>query len=123
MKQHLDIVAALQIGFGFLGLLVGALAFGILVAIGVAEGEEEAFFVLGGIGLVVAVICIVFSVPAIIGGIGLLKRRSWARILVLILSALDLLNFPLGTAVGAYSIWVLAQKETADLLGSGRSTE
>ena len=119
MKQHLDIVAALQIGFGVLGLLVGGLTFVILTAVGAATNEEEAFFVFLGIGMAVGLLLFLLSVPAIIGGIGLLRRKPWARILVLILSFIDLLNFPFGTAVGGYSIWVLMQQETTDLLGRG----
>ena len=57
------------------------------------------------------VVLIVLSIPGIIAGIGLLKRKEWARILTLILSALDLFNFPLGTALGIYSIWALVQPE------------
>ena len=59
------------------------------------------------------------SVAGIIGGIGLLKRRSWARILLLIVSVLQLLDIPLGTALGIYTIWVLIQDETKNLLEPG----
>jgi len=36
-----------------------------------------------------------------------------------VLSVPGLLNFPIGTAIGIYSIWVLVQDETARLFGSG----
>jgi hypothetical protein len=49
----------------------------------------------------------------------LLKYKSWARYLVLVLAILDLLNIPIGTAIGVYSIWVLAQDETAKMFASG----
>jgi hypothetical protein len=45
----------------------------------------------------------------------LLRKQSWARILVLFVSAIDLFNVPIGTALGAYSIWVLLQPETVSL--------
>ncbi len=51
---------------------------------------------------------------------GLLKRQSWARILVLVLGILNLLNVPFGTALGIYSIWTLTNKETEKLF-SGNS--
>ena len=41
-----------------------------------------------------------------------MKFQSWARIGGLILSALNLLNFPFGTALGFYGLWVLLNKET-----------
>jgi hypothetical protein len=57
------------------------------------------------------------SLPGLAAGIGLLKYQNWARILNLILSVLDLFAVPVGTLVGVYSIWVLAQRETEALFG------
>ncbi|HRX12744.1 MAG TPA: hypothetical protein P5210_13880, partial [Draconibacterium sp.] len=57
----------------------------------------------------------ILSIPGIIAGIGLLKRKEWARILTLILSVLSLVNFPIGTAIGAYSIWAMVQPEVIEL--------
>jgi len=54
-----------------------------------------------------------FSIPEIIAGIGLLKRRPWSRILTLILGVLSLLEIPIGTAVGIYTLWVLLKPEAA----------
>ncbi|SRR5712692_1871370 len=40
-------------------------------------------------------------------GWGLLEREPWARPLTLVLGFISLLNIPLGTALGIYTIWVL----------------
>ena len=37
----------------------------------------------------------------------LLQRESWARILGIVIGFLALLRFPLGTALGIYTLWVL----------------
>ena len=58
---------------------------------------------------------VVLSLPGIIAGIGLLKLQPWARILAIVISALDLLNVPIGTALGVYGLWVLLQAETERL--------
>ena len=50
---------------------------------------------------------LIISAPGIIGGFGILKKYSWARVLVLILGALNLLNIPFGTILGVYTFWVL----------------
>jgi hypothetical protein len=42
-----------------------------------------------------------------LAGWGLLQRKSWARILALVLGTLSLLDVPLGTALGIYTLWVL----------------
>ena len=40
-------------------------------------------------------------------GWGLLERQPWARIFGLVVGFLLLLRFPLGTALGIYTLWVL----------------
>jgi hypothetical protein len=64
---------------------------------------------------------IAVSVLGIIGGVGLLRLKSWARYLVLVLSILALLSIPIGTALGIYSIWVLVNDETVQLFSPGAS--
>ena len=60
---------------------------------------------------------LVLALPGIIAGIGLLKLYPWARILAIVLSALNLLNVPFGTVLGIYGLWVLFNKETEALFG------
>ena len=61
---------------------------------------------------------LVVSLPSILAGWGLLKRKSWARILTIILAVLSLPGFPVGTLVGAYALWVMLNKDTAPLFQS-----
>jgi len=116
MKQHVSFVGALHIGFGLLGL-AGALAifFGFQFLYEFVQDEPMAEKVLSYVGNTLALIIIFFSSLGIIGGIGLFSFRPWARILVMIVSAMNCLNVPVGTAKGIYSIWVLMQPETIEL--------
>lgn len=115
MERHINVVAALRIGFSILGILIGGLFFIILYFIGDITDDQEAQMVLSIIANVLMVLIIVLSIPGIIAGIGLFKRKEWARILTLILSVLDLFNIPIETAIGAYSIWALVQPESVEL--------
>ena len=45
---------------------------------------------------------------ALATGIALLRVRRWGRIVALIAAVLALFKFPLGTALGVYTLWVLA---------------
>ena len=114
MEKHINVIAALQIGFSILGLLIGGVIFTILFFIGDFVDEAEAQVVLNIIAKIILAVIVILSIPGIIAGIGLLKRKEWARILTLILSVLDLVNFPIGTAVGVYSIWALVQPEVVE---------
>ncbi len=112
MEQHVTVVGALMIGLSIFGILIALFIFILLAGIGSLVEEQEAGVILVAVGSFLAIFLIILSIPGIIGGIGLFKRREWARILVLILSALQLINFPFGTGIGIYSIWVMVQKDT-----------
>ena len=115
MEKHVTFVAAINIGFGIMGLLVGCLAFVIIAGAGAISGDPQAMAITSVVATAIAVFFITLSVPEIVGGIGLLKHKAWARILVLIIAVLDLFQIPFGTIVGIYTIWVLLNDETAKL--------
>jgi hypothetical protein len=54
-------------------------------------------------------------IAAFVAGFGLLKTKAWSRILAIILSILNLILFPTGTAVGVYTLWVMLNTETKAL--------
>ncbi len=125
MEKHISVVAILHIIYSSLGLLAGIIIFVVFAGIGTivthvpdtpADEAIGAAAILWGIGTIIALLLIVFAIPAIIGAIGLLKHKEWGRILVLIVSFFDLLHIPLGTVLGGYSIWVLFNNETIALL-------
>lgn len=70
--------------------------------------------ILGGLAMLILFIALLVSLPSLIGGIGLLKGRWWARTLILVLSFIHLLEFPLGTALGIYGIYVLWDQHPAE---------
>ncbi|KPK88169.1 hypothetical protein AMJ80_11370 [bacterium SM23_31] len=115
MEKHVTLFAALNIGFGALGVFIALIIFVAVVGGGLLSGDAEAMAITSIVGIVVAAFFIMISVPDIIGGIGLLKYKPWARILVLIIAVLDLFWIPIGTAIGIYTIWVLLQDETVKL--------
>jgi len=58
---------------------------------------------LGMIGLVISG----FAIAGVIAGWGLLVHAPWARMLAIVLGCISLIHFPLGTALGIYTLWVL----------------
>jgi len=117
-EDHINILGWLYIGMSILGILAGLFVLVILVGVGFLVGDPEVIGILVFTGILVAALLVVLSVPGIIGGIGLLKKQPWARILVLVLGFLNLLNIPLGTLLGIYTIWVLMQEEAAEVFSS-----
>ena len=126
MDLHVKVVAAFHIVLGILGVmgsLMVALMFGGAAGIirMAAPDEPEALVAVPIVGLVGGMLVLVIftlAVPSIIAGIGLLKRRPWARILTIVLSVLDLILIPVGTLLGIYGLWVLLAEDTARLFGT-----
>jgi hypothetical protein len=102
MEKHITLVAAFHITFGLIFLIAGIAISTILTGLGFLSGEPEAIAVLGTIAPIIGFFLAIIGVPMLIGGIGLLKRRSWARILIIIVSILALFKIPVGTAIGVY---------------------
>lgn len=119
MERHVDVIGALWIAMGAIGVLFGLGIFGILFGISfVPNVGHEAPFILRTVGLGVGLLIVILSAPEVIAGIGLLKRLEWARILALVVAFFNLLSFPFGTALGVYSIVILLKEETAQLFRS-----
>ena len=70
----------------------------------------EVFSLIGPGSFLIGVILLLVSMPSIAAGVGVLRYRSWGRVLTLVLSVLRLLEFPLGTLTAIYSFWVLLSK-------------
>jgi len=116
MEKHAQLIGIFWIVYGALGLLGGLIALVVLMSVSfIPEMGDIAPHILRIVGLAVASFLLLLGIPKIIGGLGLLKHREWARILVIILSALSLLNIPLGTALGVYSLIYLMKTEMIEL--------
>jgi hypothetical protein len=115
LPSHVTIVAILHIGLGALGLLAAAIVFVTLFGVGALSADQQAFGILAFIAVAVGGFLGILSIPGVIGGLGLLKYQPWARYLVLVLAVFQLFNVPIGTAVGVYTIWVLAQDQAVHL--------
>jgi hypothetical protein len=121
MTTHVKVLGALFIAFGALYVLLGfgsTVILGFIAAMVGAGGGDDAAVgatVLGMAGIVAFIFWICIGIPSIIAGIGLLKMKRWARILGIVLSAIRLIDFPFGTILGIYGLWVLFNKETEAL--------
>ncbi|HET7712145.1 MAG TPA: hypothetical protein VFL80_09480, partial [Thermoanaerobaculia bacterium] len=115
MEQHIRIVAILYIVLGALGLLAAIVVLGIFLVgagAGMLSDEPEGAVVSGTCGMIIAVVVALISLPNLIAGLGLQKRRKWARILTIVLSVLNLFSFPIGTAIGGYALWALLNDQS-----------
>jgi len=111
LDPHARIAAILHIAMGVLSLclllVIGAMA----AAVGVygesfgVQGDVGAM--IGGIGMIVVISFALFAALEIVGAAMLMRGNDSGRIITIVFSVLHLINIPIGTAIGGYSLWAL----------------
>jgi hypothetical protein len=116
MEVHKRILAILYIISGslqILAMLFVSAFISIIIPFIMDEAGPDAqwvfVWIVPFIRIIAIVIILFFAIPSIIGGIGLLNSRSWALTLLLVLGCFKLFSFPIGTAIGIYTIWVYSE--------------
>ena len=121
MEKHIQLVGILNIVYRTLLILVSIIIFALtawftrLIEFHIFRHEElppDFLNIVPFILLVAAVVIFVVSIIGIIGAIGVLQRKEWGRIITLIVSFFNLLHVPVGTVLGAYTLWVLMKDES-----------
>jgi hypothetical protein len=116
MKKHVTVVGAIQIGFGILSLIGAVVVFFALnFAKGFAGSDEVGQTVLRFVSISLPLLIGFMATLGLVGGIGLLAYKPWARYLVIVVAALGCLFIPIGTLSGVYALWVLLQDDTIKL--------
>lgn len=118
MARHVALAARLLRLWAAFNFIVGfaLLAFGVSAAMlagapDTAPGTEVAAGVTAATLFVVAISALAWAAAHRLAAGGLDAGRRWARHLSLVLAAFNLLLLPLGTALGAYMLWVLLHED------------
>lgn len=126
MKRHVDFLATLYLAWGAIFALVSiagfALAAGAFAIAGstgpVRFGSEMAARLTGVTIVVVSLIALVWAILHLVVGRQLKRMRPSARLMSIGLSVGNMILLPFGTALGAYSLWVLLKDEGRRLFES-----
>ena len=116
IDTHVRVAAWLHIVMG--ALFVCALAvfgamfgvFGAVVGASVHGSDAGILGWLAGLGVAVFLFVAAFPVLEIVGGVLLLNGSGLGKVLTIVFSVLGLVNFPVGTVVGIYSLWALLRE-------------
>ena len=113
MNTHVKVIGWLWIVNGVVSILM--VIIGLIIVNLNVPGAQDALLVTSG------VLCC--FIPGIIAdfaaGFGLLKYQAWARILAIVLAIINLIMFPIGTAVGIYTLIIMFNEETKALFKGG----
>lgn len=107
MGKHVRILGWLHVALGVIDLLLGMMAFGIMSGIGAFSGDPQAFGMMSLIGGFAGAVMLVMALPNLLVGLGLLRNwGGWVIVLAVILGVINLMNFPIGTAIACYTFWI-----------------
>jgi hypothetical protein len=127
MTTHVKVLAVLYLVFSGLFLLTAIVLMvalgGAAAIVGTTAPSDDAALaipIIGITGTALLVFFLALALPGLATGWGLLNFRPWARILGIVVSAINLINFPFGTLLGIYGLWVLLSKETELLFADSR---
>jgi hypothetical protein len=120
MNQHVTILGWLYIASSIVLAMIGLILFPIVAVGPLLSGDGEAFIFTTVLSTIMLVFMLLLAAPGIIAGFGLLKRKSWARVLAIVLGIFNLTNFPIGTAIGVYTLYVLLQSDAGDIFATPR---
>jgi hypothetical protein len=68
---------------------------------------------MGGLATLIVVLTSIGALLSLVTGISLLMRKSWGRVLAIVIAILSLIKIPFGTALGIYTLWVLLPSTSA----------
>jgi hypothetical protein len=119
VQQHVQTLGILWCVYGAYRATTGIIAALILMGIstpgfisgfGVPRGLPFMPFApwMGGLATLIVVLTSIGAVLDLATGVSLLMRKSWGRILAIVIAILSLIRIPFGTALGIYTLWVLA---------------
>jgi len=111
MQQHYRILGILHLVMSGFLLLSGFIVAAVFQFVIPLANDPDAEMVLGLLMAFLPALLIILSIPGLIAGIGLINYKRWALILAVVLSVFNLFNFPFGTALSIYSIYVLVKEE------------
>jgi hypothetical protein len=116
-KSHVTLVAVLHIAFGALSILGAIITLIVFQFSGnfIPEDEFIAHDVMTSLAIIIPGIIAFFGLIDLLAGVSLFSYKQWSRVFVIVVSAMNCLNIPIGTAKGVYSIWALMQPEVQDM--------
>jgi len=124
MKKHIQMLGIFYIIYGAMGMMAATVVFFLIAGLGFVSGVDTGapliWWLPGSLGLIVSSIVALFALPPIIAGWAILTHKEWGRLLGMVISVIAIFEFPLGTVLGIYGLWVLIQDETIAVFNESR---
>jgi hypothetical protein len=119
VRDHIRLVGILWMAYSALHVVAGVLIlmayamFGHLIHIPNGPPHEVTLW-LRPLLCFIGWLVLAKAAAGFIAGWALLQREEWARTVALVVGFVALLNVPIGTALGIYTLWVLLPSQSDD---------
>ena len=115
LDRHRKVLGILYVVFGALWA-IGAIVVFTLFVLGVCprsdkEGRMVALVLAAGL----SIFLLLLAAVGLVAGLGMMRRRAWSKVPAFLAAVFSLPNFPLGTAVGIYTLWFWLQPNVGKL--------
>ena len=110
MQGHVRLLGILWLALSAFRLLPAVFLFGLTQTRFLPPGGPTFVY---AILSAVAMLLVILAIAGGAVGIGLLTHQSWARTAAIVFGGLSLIDMPLGTGIGVYTLWVLLPADHA----------
>jgi hypothetical protein len=109
--DHNKILGIIHTAYGIMSVVTLAIVsvfmlvmFGVVAA---TEREAMPLIIVAVVMFFVVAINIIFTLPSILAGYALLKRKRWAKTACVVAAVIDGMSVPFGTALCIYTLWFM----------------
>jgi hypothetical protein len=110
-QDHNKVIGIMHLIWGGFNTLVALIVYPILFAVlppafrGDPNVPPEVVPVLTAVLVAAFVFTLLFSLPPLLAGYAMLKRKRWAKVMSIVAACFEALSMPFGTALAVYSLW------------------
>jgi hypothetical protein len=113
--RRVNTIGYIYTGLGILQFLIVVIIFISRALLPFLSGARENDFFTTGTARFIVLFLLLFAIPSLPGGIGLLRHKRWARSPIIAVGFLKLLCVPLCTILGIYTIRTLRGRQVRQL--------
>ena len=104
---HIRLLGILWVALSAFRLIPGLILIAFFGHGGMGLLPPEVPFFVHGLLRCIGTVLVIGAAVGLLTGAGLLQRQPWARVPAIVLAFINLVDMPLGTALGIYTLWVL----------------
>lgn len=121
MHQQVTVLAWLHFAISLLIMVIGVAVYLWMGGMGAGPASPDAGTITATPAgeRVIFVFIALFGLPSAVAGFALLKRRTGARGIAILVSLINLFQFPVGSLLAANTLWTMFQASAADYFAEG----